>query len=156
MITKEAIENCIEKHLNDNGLFLVDISISKDNDIEITIDKTEGSVKLDDCIALDKTVSGTFNRDEKDYSLTVTSAGLDQPFKVLEQYRKFAGEEVELTLPNGSRIKGVLGICTNETIEITTSRMVKREGEKKKVKEETTTRYGFGEFKYCKPVLKFK
>lgn len=156
MITKDALEKAVCGYLDNNGLFLVDIEISQDNDITITIERHEGAVKVDDCIAIDRIVSAIFDRDVEDYSLTVTSAGLDQPFKVLDQYRKFNGSEVEVVLKKGGKLKGVLSGYNAEGIEITTSKMVKKEGFKKKVQEDTVTAYTFDEVKSCKPVIKFK
>lgn len=156
MITKEALGETIINYLNDNGLFLVDIEVSQDNDITITIECHEGSVKVDDCIAIDRIVGATFNRDDEDYSLTVTSAGLDQPFKVLDQYKKFCGSEVEVVLKKGGKVKGILSGYYDGGFELTTSKMVKKEGFKKKVQEDTVTPYRFEEVKSCKPVIKFK
>lgn len=156
MITKEALGETIINYLNDNGLFLVDIEVSQDNDITITIERHEGSVKVDDCIAIDRIVGAAFNRDDEDYSLTVTSAGLDQPFKVLDQYKKFCGSEVEVVLKKGGKVKGILSGYDDEGFELTTSKMVKKEGFKKKVQEDTVTPYRFEEVKSCKPVIKFK
>ena len=156
MITKEALGEIITNYLNANGLFLVDIEISKENDITITIERHEGSVKVEDCIAIDKIVSANFDRDVEDYSLTVTSAGLDQPFKVLDQYKKFIGSEVEIVMKKGGKLKGILSGYNEENIEVTTSKMVKKEGAKKKVQEDTVTTYTYAELKSCKPVIKFK
>ena len=156
MITKEALGETIINYLNDNGLFLVDIEVSQDNDITITIERHEGSVKVDDCIAIDRIVGAAFNRDDEDYSLTVTSAGLDQPFKVLDQYKKFCGSEVEVVLKKGGKVKGILSRYDDGGFELTTSKMVKKEGFKKKVQEDTVTPYRFEEVKSCKPVIKFK
>ena len=156
MITKEALGETIINYLNDNGLFLVDIDVSQDNDITITIERHEGSVKVDDCIAIDRIVGAAFNRDDEDYSLTVTSAGLDQPFKVLDQYKKFCGSEVEVVLKKGGKVKGILSGYDDGGFELTTSKMVKKEGFKKKVQEDTVTPYRFEEVKSCKPVIKFK
>ena len=156
MITKEALGEIITNYLNANGLFLVDIEISKENDITITIERHEGSVKVEDCIAIDKIVSANFDRDVEDYSLTVTSAGLDQPFKVLDQYKKFVGSEVEIVMKKGGKLKGILSGYNEENIEVTTSKMVKKEGAKKKVQEDTVTTYTYDELKSCKPVIKFK
>ncbi len=156
MITKEALGETIINYLNDNGLFLVDIEVSQDNDITITIERHEGAVKVDDCIAIDRIVGAAFNRDDEDYSLTVTSAGLDQPFKVLDQYKKFCGSEVEVVLKKGGKVKGILSGYDDGGFELTTSKMVKKEGFKKKVQEDTVTPYRFEEVKSCKPVIKFK
>lgn len=156
MITVEALGSTIANYLNDNGLFLVDIEISKDNDITVSIEKHQGDVTIDNCIDIDRIVSAAFDRDVEDYSLTVTSAGLDQPFKVLAQYEKFIGSEVEVVIKGGGKVKGILSAATGESFELVTSKMVKVEGSKKKVQQDTATTYTYEGIKSCKPVIKFK
>ncbi len=43
-----------------------------------------------------------------DFSLEVSSPGLDEPLKMLRQYRKNIGRQVELTLQDGSKKEGKL------------------------------------------------
>ena len=156
MITSEALSGAIANYLNDNGLFLVDIEISKDNDITVAIESREADVKIDNCIDIDRIISGIFDRDVEDYSLTVTSAGLDQPFKVLDQYLKFVGSEVEVVVKGGGKMKGILTTASPEGFEVTVSKMVKVEGSKKKVQQDTVTAFAYDNVKSCKPVIKFK
>lgn len=156
MITREAIGNTIANYLSDNGLFLVDIEITKENDITVAIESRESDVKIDNCIEIDRIIAGVFDRDMEDYSLTVTSAGLDQPFKVLDQYIKFTGSEVEVVIKGSGKMKGVLSAADTEGVDITVSKMVKVEGSKKKVQQDTTTRFTYDGIKSCKPVIKFK
>ena len=63
--------------------FLVDLSVSKDNDIVLTIESENGKIELEDCVSLSRFFESKFDREVEDYSLTVSSAGLDQPFKVM-------------------------------------------------------------------------
>ena len=156
MITAQALGNTIANYLTENGLFLVDIEISKDNDITISIEKHQGDVNIDNCVDIDRIVAAAFDRDVEDYSLTVTSAGLDQPFKVLDQYRKFIGSEVEVVVKGGGKVKGILSAADEASFEITVSKMVKVEGSKKKVQQDTVTAYAYEGVKSCKPVIKFK
>ena len=156
MITAEALGGAIAGYLEEKGLFLVDIEISKDNDITIAIESSEGDVKIENCVDIDHIVAGVFDRDVEDYSLTVTSAGLDQPFKVLQQYQKFVGSEVEVVVKGGGKMKGVLSSATEEGFEVTVSKMVKVEGSKKKVQQDTVTAFAYDGIKSCKPVIKFK
>jgi ribosome maturation factor RimP len=156
MITAEALHGAIAGYLAEKGLFLVDIEISKDNDITIAIESSEGDVKIENCVDIDNIVAGVFDRDVEDYSLTVTSAGLDQPFKVLQQYQKFVGSEVEVVVKGGGKMKGVLSSATEEGFEVTVSKMVKVEGSKKKVQQDTVTAFAYDGIKSCKPVIKFK
>lgn len=75
----------------ERGCFIVDAEIGKDDDITLTLDKENGSVSLEDCEAINDAFLAVFDKDSEDYSLTVTSAGLDQPFKVLKQFQKAIG-----------------------------------------------------------------
>ncbi len=153
---KVKIGEVISGYLNDKNLFLVDIEMSHSNDIEVSVESREGVVTIEDCISITKIIEGVFDRDIEDYSLTVSSAGLDQPFKVNEQYQKFSNHEVEIVIKGGGKIKGILSNVTPDGFSLVTSKMVKKEGAKKKVNEETTTEYCFDQIKSCKPVIKFK
>jgi ribosome maturation factor RimP len=136
--------------------FLVDISVSKDNDIVLTIESENGKIELEDCVSLSRFFESKFDREVEDYSLTVSSAGLDQPFKVLDQYIKFIGSEVEVVVKGGGKMKGVLTSAAEEGFEVTVSKMVKVEGSKKKVQQDTVTAFTYDGIKSCKPVIKFK
>ena len=150
------IRDAISNEIVARKCYIVDVTVSKDNDVEVTIESEEGTVDLEDCVAISRHFESKFDREKEDYSLTVTSAGLDQPFKVIGQYRKFEGQEVEVVMKQGGKIKGILGGITEEGFEITTSKMVKKEGAKKKVQEDTVTPYTYEQIKSCKPVIKFK
>ncbi len=86
------------------GLYIVDISVSRDNDVTLTVESEEGTVELEDCVSLSRAFEAKFDREKEDYSLTVSSAGLDQPFKVLKQYLKARGSKVEIMLKGGRKI----------------------------------------------------
>lgn len=90
------------------GLFIVDVKVSKDNDVVITVESSESVVTLDDCEILNRSFTSIFDQDKEDYSLTVTSAGLDGEFKVPAQYQKAIGSKVEIWLKGGKKQVAVL------------------------------------------------
>jgi ribosome maturation factor RimP len=96
MIKKETIAALIENYLKDNSLFLVDINISLDNDVEVTVESYFSDVSFRQLHRHTKIITDKLNRDVEDFSLTVTSAGLDQPFRILPQYLKYLGKEVSV------------------------------------------------------------
>ncbi len=155
MIQKDKISALISEYLSQKGLFLVDISVSGDNDIEISIDSWE-RVEIGHCADISKIVEKGLDRDEEDYSLTVTSAGLDLPFRVMEQYTKAVGSEVNVILKNGIKIAAVLTKADSERIELTYSRLEKVEGKKRREKKEVVESYSFDEIKSTKPLINFK
>ena len=155
MIDKERIAEAIEPYIDSQSLFLVSVEISRDNDIEVTVD-SENKVDLAHCVEINNIIVERFDREEEDYSLTVTSAGLDQPFKVLRQYIKYIGKEVEIILRSGVKMKAVLENADNETIEVSAEKSVKVEGKKKreKIRESVTLR--LSDVKSTRPVINFK
>ncbi|MDD3034173.1 MAG: ribosome assembly cofactor RimP [Bacteroidales bacterium] len=156
MIQKEKLASLIEKYLADNLLFLVDITISPDNDIEITIESLDSDVNLDNCTDINRIIIDSVDRDIEDYSLTVTSAGLDQPFKVLLQYRKYLGKEVTVLKKDGSKITGILREASEENIDLEYTKMVAVEGKKRKEKRETRERLPLSDIKSTKPFINFR
>ena len=112
-------------------LYLVDLKVTPSNLISVELETDRGSVDIDDCVALNNYLEAHLDREAEDYSLEVSSAGLGQPFKVLRQYRKHIGMDVEVSLRNGQRFDGVLKDATEEAFTVSVSRKVKPEGAKR-------------------------
>lgn len=117
-MTKDQIIKAVETAVAERGCFLVDVTVSKDNDIEVIIEKEQGDVDWEDCSAIDKVVHEAFDQDVEDYALTVSSAGLDRPFKVFKQYLKAIGTKVEVWLKGGKKVKGVLDAANEADITV--------------------------------------
>ena len=103
-----VIIDAINDEIVARGCFIVDISVSKDNDIILIVEKEEGIIELDDCVSLSRFFETKFDREVEDYSLTVSSAGLDQPFKVFRQFMKAVGTKVEVALKGGKKMVATL------------------------------------------------
>ena len=137
------------------GLYLVDVTISKDNDVEVTIESEEGKVELEDCVAISRYFETQFNREVEDYSLTVTSAGLDQPFKVFKQFEKAVGKKVEVQLKGGKKMVAVLEAADQESITLKYSQKEAVEGKKKKEIVEHVDRFTMDQVNSVKPFIEF-
>ena len=87
MINKKDIEKIVIEKLTDTSYFLVDVLVSKDNNIAVEIDSFD-FVDIDFCIELSREIEKHFDRDIEDFDLEVGSAGLSSPFKVEQQYQK--------------------------------------------------------------------
>ena len=153
---KELILKTIEPFVLERGCFVVDLAVSKDNDITLTVEKESGDVDLDDCVALNDAFLAAFDKDVEDYSLTVSSAGLDQPFKVPGQYRKAIGTRVTVLLKGGRKLTGVLTGCDGDGITLRYSAKELPEGKKKKVTVEREEMLGHGEINSVTPFVEFK
>ena len=129
------IIDAIDSEIVARGLYIIEVTVSKDNDVEVTIESEEGKVELEDCVAISRFFETKFDRETEDYSLTVTSAGLDQPFKVLKQYIKAIGKKVEVQLKGGKKMVAVLEAADQESITLKYSQKEAVEGKKKKEKD---------------------
>ena len=133
---KEEIIRAMETAVQERGCFLVDVTVSAANDVEIVIEKEEGIVDWDDCAAIDKVVHEAFDQDVEDYSLTVSSAGLDRPFKVYRQFVKALGTKVDVRFKGGRRLVATLAAATEDTVTLQYATLETVEGRKKKEKVE--------------------
>lgn len=149
------IKDAISSEIVARGCYIIDIFISKDNDIEITIDSEEGKVELDDCVAISRFFESCFDREKEDYALTVTSAGLDQPFKILKQYRKAIGSKVEVMFKGGRKMVALLTDADEESITLKYSQKEAVEGKKKKETVEHTDRFTMERINSVRPYLSF-
>jgi len=154
MIQKKDIEQLTINHLVSTSHFLVEVCVGSGNDIEVCIDDANG-IQLDDCVALSRAIEAGLDRDKEDFSLTVTSAGLDQALKVFPQYLKFMGKEVALVLRDGKKLKGILTEAQPESITLTYTQMEIVEGKRRKQKIEHQDCFPLSELKSTKPVIQF-
>jgi len=124
-IAKVAIENMVQAILaGETGYFLVEVKIKPTNNIKIFLDGDNG-ISIEKCVqvnrAIYKQLEGSSFFPGDDFSLEVSSPGLDEPLKLLRQYKKNIGRQVEILLLDGSKIEGRLtevaedGIIIEET-----------------------------------------
>ena len=150
------IKDAIGGEIAARGCFLVDVSVSKDNDIVLTIESENGKIELDDCVSLSRCFETKFDREVEDYSLTVSSAGLDQPFKVLKQYLKAVGTKVEVQLKGGKKMVALLEAADQDSITLKYSAKEAVEGKKKKELVEHVDRFTMDQVNAVRPFIEFK
>ncbi|MBR5035063.1 MAG: ribosome assembly cofactor RimP [Bacteroidales bacterium] len=149
----DTLKLAAEQYAEGNGLFVVSVDISKDNDVEVVIDADDRDVTLDDCVGMTGYIQERVSRDEEDYSLTIGSAGLTSPFKVFRQWKKAVGTEIQLTRKSGERVNASLLSADEEGVEISFQR--KAEGKGAKAKETVTEHLLYSDIKTAKPIIKF-
>ena len=149
------IKDALSSEIVARGLYIVDVYVSKDNDIEVIIEKEEGIVELEDCVSMSRFFETCFDREKEDYSLTVSSAGLDQPFKVLKQYLKAVGTKVEVQLKGGRKMVAELEAADEESITLKYSVKEAVEGKKKKELVEHVDRFTMDQVNAVRPYIEF-
>ena len=108
----------------DADMFLVEIKIKPTNNIKVFIDSDSG-LPIERCIkvnrALYKQMEELAMFPDGDFSLEVSSPGLDEPLKLFRQYKKNIGRNVEIITKEGQQKEGKLievtedGIIVEET-----------------------------------------
>ena len=149
------IIDAIDSEIVARGLYIIEVTVSKDNDVEVTIESEEGKVELEDCVAISRFFETKFDRETEDYSLTVTSAGLDQPFKVLKQFVKAVGKKVEVQLKGGKKMVAALEAADEESITLRYSQKEAVEGKKKKEVVEHVDRFTMDQVNSVRPFIEF-
>ena len=149
----QAIEDKVNGLLADHpSHFLVDVRIKPTNNVKVFIDADEGVV-LSDLISYNRKLykileeSGLFPDD--DFSLEVSSPGLDEPLKLHRQYKKNEGRYIDVTLNDDTRKEGKLITATEDGIVL---EMESGKGKKKQVKQETIL---FSDIKTTKIQIRF-
>ncbi|HNX88970.1 MAG TPA: ribosome assembly cofactor RimP [Paludibacteraceae bacterium] len=155
MILKDTVIQLVESFLANTEYYLVDLKISKDNSILVEIDSFRG-VSIDFCVELNRHIEANLDRETEDYELEVSSAGLTEPFKVLKQYEKNIGNEVEVFTKDNKKMTGILISCDEIKIVLQQEKTVKPEGAKRKMTIQEDTEIPFTNIKTTKYIIRFK
>ena len=149
MIDKKKVTELVNKWLEGNDYFLVDVSVDANDKVVVEIDHSDG-VWIEDCVSLSKFIEANMNRDDEDYELEVGSAGIGQPFKVVRQYENHIGKEVEVLTADGKKFRGVLKSVNAPEFVVTVMEKRKEEGKKKASMVEVDMTFDMDGVKYTK------
>ena len=105
MIRAEDIRALAEEHLLGTPGFLVDVTVSDGSNIRVLVDHDDNT-SIEFCMALSRHIESSLDREVQDFSLDVSSPGLDQPLKLHRQYIKNVGREVAVMPVQGAKIEG--------------------------------------------------
>jgi ribosome maturation factor RimP len=156
MIDKNVVKTAVEEWLEKGDYYLVDVEMTGDDRIVIEIDHADG-VWIEDCAELSRFLQEKLGEELGDYELEVGSAGIGQPFKVLQQYKNHIGKEVEVLQNDGIKLQGVLKAANDDnTFVVTVKEKQHQEGKKRPVLVEVDKTYKTSDVKYCKYLLNFK
>jgi len=158
MIKKETILALAEERIEElnNGVYIVELKINNGSQIFLELDKEEGNIAIEDCMSVSRNIEHNLDREEEDFSLEVSSAGIDQPFRVLKQYLKNIGKEVKVqTFEHGLKYEGLLKHADEEGIIVEVKEKKRLDGKKKKVWVTEETKLNYNEIKETKLILSF-
>ncbi len=115
MVDKHDIESLAHKIVQekDPALFVVDVLVSHPKagqKIVIYVDGDAG-VSIEGCAEISRTLAGVLDEENlisEQYTLEVSSPGLDQPLKLKRQYKKNIGRNIKVLLQDNQLVKGKL------------------------------------------------
>lgn len=154
MVDSKELSNFVASQLEGTDLFLVDVKVNPGNNIVVEIDGPQG-VDIDTCVKLSRAIEEEFPREPEDYELEVGSAGLTAPFKVIGQYKKNLGQEIEVLTADGRKLKGMLVKVDDAGILLRYPVKTKVEGQKKPVMVDKDEQLAYTNIKKAQLILKF-
>ena len=155
MIDKKKVTDLVSEWLVGKEYFLVDATVDEQNKITVEIDHRDG-VWIEDCCELSKFIEDHLDRDVEDFELEVGSAGIGQPFKVLQQYINSVGYDVEVLTADGKKLEGCLKSADENGFVLTVEEKQRLEGKKRPQMVEVDKAFGYGDVKWVKSIIDFK
>ncbi|WP_343634694.1 ribosome assembly cofactor RimP [Fluviicola sp.] len=158
MISKQTVRQLAEERIKDRDerLFIVELTISASNVIRLELDKTEGNVSIEDCMSVSRNIEHNLDREDADFELHVSSAGLDKPLRVHAQYVKNIGRDLDVKLKSKEKTTGTLIAVDEAGIVLKREEKQAIEGKKKKELVVIENKIAFSDINEAKIVISFK
>jgi ribosome maturation factor RimP len=118
----QAIEALIAKLLSEmEDVFLVSVRVKPVNNIKVFLD-ADGGLNIDRCVKINRAMYRTIEEEgwypDGNFSLEVSSPGIDEPLKLLRQYTKNIGRTVEIIFTNEAKQEGKLVAVSDQAVTI--------------------------------------
>lgn len=144
---KKKTEEIVNRAISGSDKFLVDISVSSANVVDVFVDGDNG-ISIQECVKISRLIESSLDREVEDYELRVSSPGLSKPFKMIRQYKKYVNREIEVVNKDDKKVKGVL-----KSVSENGFKLERKKG--KKGKEIVLEEYLFDDIKEAKPFIGF-
>lgn len=119
--TIEKIHGLLEPLLDNTDMFIVGINIKPTNNIKVYID-ADGGFSIEKCIVINKRLYSLLEDEamypDGDFSLEISSPGIDEPLLQWRQYKKNTGRKVTVTDNENKETTGMLTEVTEEKITL--------------------------------------
>src|SRR5690606_29051280 len=152
-LLKEMVEREVSKILADTpDHFLVEVKLLPHNKIQVFADADTG-IKIEKCVRISRALEQVLDTEKwlgEDYTLEVSSPGMDAPLKVLRQFNRRIGREVEVLKHDGVKAEGILTGVDENRLTLETQKKIN----KKEIVTETVS-IPFTEIKHTKLKLNF-
>lgn len=116
----DQVKAKLEAIIQDSDYFLVDMKVKPTNNLKIYLDGDNG-ITISAISNINRALRNQIDEEgwfpEGDYSIEISSPGVDTPLKFIRQYKKHIGRELEIVL-NDEAATVVTGKLTGITEEI--------------------------------------
>jgi ribosome maturation factor RimP len=153
MISEKRVQELVEEKIKGSELFIVEVKVSGGNRINIALDRPT-KLNVGDCAEVSRYVEAGLNRDVEDFEITVSSPGLEQPLKVLNQFLKHQGRNVRVVLKDGRLLRGKMTVANEDGITLEVFRENKKKNKEQTQNEIVNLKYP--EIKETKIEITFK
>ncbi len=150
MITEQTVTEYCEAFLSGTPYFLVEVTVKPAGKIAVFIDGDQ-RVTVEVCRDMNRFLEEKLDRDNNDFDLTVSSAGIDKPLKLLRQFSKNLNRELDIVLISGTRMNAVLTGINGSLLTFMESKK-----QKKQNTENIPFTVDFEEIKSAKEIITFK
>ncbi len=154
MSLQDKVSRLIDEALDSRpDIFILDFKISDTNDIQVVIDGDHG-VSIDDIVYLSRQIEHNLDRDEEDFSLTVSSFDITKPFHLKRQFKKNLNRNIKVKTQEGEKEGTLISVNDDKIVLEKKVREPKKIG-KGKVTVIKQEEIPFDQIKDAKVVLKF-
>jgi ribosome maturation factor RimP len=152
-INTDQIRKIVEEKFIGTDCFLVEVKTGGAK-IRITADKPAG-ITIAECSELSRYLREKINDETlwEHFELEISSPGMEDPLKVLPQYKKRIGREISILTIGGTVRKGILKSAEEDCVALEET-IIQREGNKK-TRKIIFSEIPFGEIKETKVVFNF-
>jgi len=116
----ESVKKLLESLL-EGDIFLVEMKIKPINNFKIYLDADSG-LGIEKCIKINRALYKRMDEmgfyPDGDFSLEVSSPGIEEPLKLYRQYIKNIGRNVEVLMQDATKKEGKLTEASEESITI--------------------------------------
>ena len=118
----QAIETLVAQLLAETeDVFLVSVWIKPTNNIKVYLDADAG-LSIDKCVKINRAMYRVIEENgwypDGNFSLEVSSPGVEEPLKLLRQYKKNMDRLVEVILTNDTKQEGKLVAANEQFIQL--------------------------------------
>ena len=155
MINENTIRALVNEKIATTDYYLLSVDIKAGNNIFVELERM-GPVSISDCVDISRQIEHNLDRESEDFSLSVSSPGLDKPLKDYRQYIKNIGRELKIRLADSVEVEGELLAADEEKIKVKEVKKERVAGKKKKERIELEHTFKYPEIKQAKIKIIFK